>query len=291
MARLKNYLPIFLALSIKFTLRANSAMVAANAEDLAFLCEIAALDGAPAQIPHVNDDFAGNVKELKAMNLSTAEEAWQAMFSASGKPRDWEQTKAAFKGKPFEGDWQKKWPKWLEDFQLQQSSEGNKKWLQANPPPPPGQAREAAHAIINDTLSEIAADEITYIDEKTKATETLPNAAKLKVLEALYGQGASKTKKAGANTVKGNAGYPTTCVANGGTSLLNDMMCICGLAANSASTECSKLITITFGATPTTSIKNLKAVCGDTQKTSFTEPQLRALMAAFASKIRATQKQ
>nr|CAJ16282.1 variant surface glycoprotein (VSG), putative [Trypanosoma brucei brucei TREU927] len=287
MARKNICMPFLFALSIKYTLRANAAMETANAEDLAFLCEIAALDGAQAQIPQVSDDLTASLKALKAMNLSTADSTWQSMFSDNGKPRAWEKAKAQFKGAAFENDWEKQWPNWLEAYTLQQSSSGTSKWLQQNPPPPPGYARDTAHAFINATLTEIEADEITYNDQKKQATETLPNAAKLKVLEALYGEGATEEKKAGAHTVTGNGKYASTCVTNGGKSVFNDMMCICGLQDNSASNECGKSITITFGTTPTDSIQNLKDACGDTQKTPITAAQLRALVAAFASKIRA----
>nr|APD73754.1 variant surface glycoprotein 1125.1570 [Trypanosoma brucei] len=267
---------LFLLMTAAVTKPTLAAIQTENAQDFSFPCGIANLEDVDPKKPSLAADFSSRSMELRQMNMTTADQEWQKQFDGDKKDVGWAAKQAAFASDAVRKNWAGQWDDWVDDNHRAYKEGEGKKWHQNNPTPADDWAKAAAHTAINATLSEVIEAVSGYTEAKTAATTTKPQEAKQAILEALYGPGATANTKIGAFTTPTGTTYGAKCAANGGTSLWNDMLCLCGRSDNSASDECGIAgVTINFGGDTATNIQALKAKCPSAKPETTTAATIR----------------
>nr|APD73660.1 variant surface glycoprotein 1125.1458 [Trypanosoma brucei] len=278
---------LLLLIEAAITKQTLAAIQTENAQDFSFLCGIANLKAVEPKKPSVAADFMAKLKELRQMNVKTADQNWQKQFDGKKQTLKWRAKKAEYKRDDVRKHWAGQWVNWIDDHHRAYKEDEGKKWHQKNPTPADDWAKAPNHAAINTTLYEAIQVVSDYKSAKTEATTTKPATPKQAILEALYGRGAAATAKIGTFTTPSGENHATKCAANGGKSLSNDMLCICGLEAGGASDECGiSGVTISFEGSTASSIQALKDKCPKAKPPSPTPTTIMALVAAVASRLR-----
>nr|APD74349.1 variant surface glycoprotein 1125.2945 [Trypanosoma brucei] len=220
------------------------------------------------------------------MNMSTADDQWRALFKGEPATKTWDSVKTRYEDKPFMEDWGAKWADWVTTAYEISKEEHGKSLLAANAPPTTPWAKQAAHATINETLTELEKLQKQLAQAKTNAKETLPTQARHKISEALYGDTVTNNKAEAGKTTADNT-YATSCVANGGKSLWGDILCLCGVKDGSAAADCAQTkLTIAWSTNPLAAIQTVKAACPTAKSAKLTPSLIRALIQRVDAKIK-----
>nr|APD74964.1 variant surface glycoprotein 1125.4752 [Trypanosoma brucei] len=269
--------------------RVEAAFQANAAADLQLLCSFIALESAEPKKVTLPGELDMEIQEVRTMNMTTAEPEWQAIFDPKDGQNTWEKTKSDAKSEPYRNHWADTYDKWVADRAPAQDMKGNKKWIEKNTPPSTESGRQAAHELINASLTEIQRLKLEY-DEQKKAAAAHAATAKTKIMEMLYGQEKASATPVAAKTLKAATGYAADCGANGGYSVYGDALCICGEAASNTPATCnSPNLAITWQTDiKTTQLSIIKGKCPTKPGATYTAESLQTVRTALAPRLRHT---
>nr|APD72733.1 variant surface glycoprotein 1125.1180 [Trypanosoma brucei] len=270
-------------------LRVEAAFQADAAADLQLLCSFIALEAAEPHKVALPGELEQEIQEVRTMNMSTADPEWQAIFERKDGQDTWEKAKGDTKSEPYRCHWEDTYDKWVADRAQAQVMKGNKKWIEKNPPPSTESGRQAAHELINSSLTEIQRLKLEY-DEQKKAAEAHAATAKTKIMEMLYGQEKASATPVTAKTLKATSSYGEGCGINGGYSVYGDALCICGESASDSAQECDNSnLDITWQTDiKTTQLSIIKGKCPTKPGATYTGESLQTVRTALAPRLRHT---
>nr|APD74979.1 variant surface glycoprotein 1125.4767 [Trypanosoma brucei] len=270
-------------------LRVEAAFQADAAADLQLLCSFIALEAAEPHKVTLPGELDQEIQEVRTMNMSTAAPESQAIFEPKGGQNTWEKTKDDTKSEPYRSHWENTYDKWVADRANAQDMIDNKKWIEKNPPPSTESGRQAAHELINASLTEIQRLKLEY-DEQKKAAAAHAATAKTKIMEMLYGQEKASATPVAAKTLKATSSYGEDCGTNGGASVYGDALCICGESGSDTPQECDNSnlgITWSSGIT-NTQLSVIKNKCSTKTGATYTAQSLLTMRATLAARLRHT---
>nr|ARB50551.1 variant surface glycoprotein [Trypanosoma brucei] len=266
---------------------AHGAFDANARQDLMLLCDIANLRGREISKPEVEDDFSQTITELEKMNMSTAEQAWQDLFTGDPNTDSYDKKHKDATQEPFKTHWKQTYDKWLGIKHGSTTGVGAEKWINKNPPPRGGASKQLAHAIINHSLEELTKLKQQFTEAKEEATSGLPGKASTKIREAIFGASATSDSCTAAITVTQNNNWANSCDANGATSVLGDMLCICGTASAGSADECKTAnIALTWNTGVCASAALILSECPTQPTAAVTATELKSLIDRFRSGLR-----
>nr|AGQ50184.1 variant surface glycoprotein [Trypanosoma brucei] len=270
------------------TLKTHGAFQAECAADFQLLCMFAALEDTTPKAAEIEEVPDAEIQDIRTMNMSAAAADWQKLFAANGKDLKWADVSKGATAEPYQTHWSSTFDGWVADRKRLDETKGGQKWLDLNPPPKTQKGREAAAEKLNKTLDSILKLKASYDRARTEVMTTFPAQAKSKVLQALYGEGATEAKLTTDKTIAHASTYASACGANGGLSVYGDIMCICGDTSSANSAVCTNTnINLKWNsAVDDSSIAAAKAKCTTKAKTEYTAATLTALIATLSSRLR-----
>nr|APD74029.1 variant surface glycoprotein 1125.2540 [Trypanosoma brucei] len=248
----------------------------------------AALEDTTPKAAEIEEVPDAEIQDIRTMNMSAAAADWQKLFAANGKDLKWADVSKGATAEPYQTHWASTFDGWVADRKRLDETKGGQKWLDLNPPPKTQKGREAATEKLNKTLDSILKLKASYDRARTEVMTTFPAQAKSKVLQALYGEGATEAKLTTDKTIAHASTYASACGANGGLSVYGDIMCICGDTSSANSAVCTNTnINLKWdSAVDDTSIAAAKAKCTIKTKTPYTAKTLLNLIATLSSRLR-----
>nr|ARB50747.1 variant surface glycoprotein [Trypanosoma brucei] len=267
-------------------LRVEAAFQADAAADLQLLCSFIALESAEPHKVTLPGELEQEIQEVRTMNMSTAGPEWQAIFEPKDGQNTWEKAKGDTKSEPYRSHWGNTYDKWVADRAQVQVMKGYKKWIEKNPSPSTESGRQAAHELINASLTKIQELKLEYDNEK-RAAESSTLLAKKKILEMLYGQDTPSPTPVDTKTLKGTRDYAAGCASNGGASVYGDALCICGESASDTPTECdaSNLDIKWSRGITATQLSVIKNKCTTKAGATYTAQSLLTVRATLAARL------
>ncbi|SCU73099.1 Trypanosomal VSG domain/Trypanosome variant surface glycoprotein C-terminal domain containing protein, putative [Trypanosoma equiperdum] len=195
--------------------------------------------------------------------------------------------KAQYDPKDDKTDWKTKWDHWVQVLANLTAKHQGFSWKDKNPPPTGNWARKHAHTKINSTLAVVASKISEYNTDYNTGIAARIAKARAKITEAIYGAGAQHGKPTAQHTLGSPDTYATACHDKAGTSVINDMLCICCHAATGTTNECGTGITnCNWRQTPLTKLNDIKAKCMQGTPKTISSSTLRATIATAAARIR-----
>nr|AGH59936.1 variant surface glycoprotein 770 [Trypanosoma brucei] len=211
---------------LALTSHGRAALTLENRHDLLLLCDAANLRGREVAMPKLPDDFDSGIADIEKMNMSVAANEWQDIFSGDPESASYAQKHKHAQAEPFKSHWQKTYDKWLQIKHETTKKDSGKSWLDNNPPPT-GWAAAVARRSINGTLEKLITTNTLYKGAKEEATTTLPAQVVKQISAAIYGEGVEDSKFVLAKALTALTNWGAACSANGGKSVIGDMICLC----------------------------------------------------------------
>nr|APD74543.1 variant surface glycoprotein 1125.3201 [Trypanosoma brucei] len=226
--------------------------------------------------PTETHDFTKDITEIRQINMTKAPQEWQVLFAGGKTANNWKIRGGQDKAEPMKTHWQSTFDDWVADLERSTKKQPDKTWIELNPPPAGIWKRLKSHKIINRTLQYLieANKQFLALQEAVKTTKL--QEAREFLSEALYGSGAQDGKPTKAKTINGAGGYAKECAANGGKSILGDLMCVCGSITNGGTEDCTgATINLAGDGGMSGTFDTAKQLCKDEPTGKLTSVQLR----------------
>nr|ARB50986.1 variant surface glycoprotein [Trypanosoma brucei] len=97
--------------------RAHAALTREKIEDLQLLCDVFRLKDVDPQIPDIPDLNNTEITNIKAMNMTAADDKWQKLFAGDPQTDNLERRKQTTKKEPFQTHWEHNFRNWQEIYQ------------------------------------------------------------------------------------------------------------------------------------------------------------------------------